>query len=92
MERLRDLSHGTCTDLLNTWSAILFLLSVPWQEQLGVLLQVGECCGEEVFASGLVEVVKHLIEKDIFEDDDDNGEDIPGYCHATQGGQMYVGR
>ena len=51
---------------------------------MGVLLQVGECCGEEVFASGLVEVVEHLIEEDIFEDGD--SEDIPGYCHATQGG------
>ena len=53
---------------------------------MGVLLQVGECCGEEVFASGLVEVVEHLIEEDIDEDDYGNGEDIPGYCHATQGG------
>ena len=89
MERLRDLSHGTCTDLLNTRSTILCLLSVPWQKQLGVLLQntecSAECCGEEVFASGLVEVVEHLIEENIDEDDYGNGEDIPGYCHATQG-------
>jgi hypothetical protein len=33
---------------------------------------VGECCGEEVFASRLVEVVEHLIEEDIFEEDNDD--------------------
>ena len=59
---------------------------------MGVLLQVGECCGEEVFASGLEEVVEHLTEKDVLEGDDDNGEDIPGYCHATQGELMCGGR
>ena len=46
---------------------------------------MGECCGEEVFTSRLVEVVEHLIEEDVIEEnDDDRFEGLPGYCHAGQ--------
>ena len=51
-----------------------FFTFCPQGETAVCFLQIGECCGEEVFTSRLVEVVEHLIEEDVLEEDDDDRE------------------
>ena len=44
----------------NNHKDIDYLLPVPWQKQLCVLLQLWEGCGDQVTTARLIEVVEHL--------------------------------